>query len=112
MIRPPPRSTLTDTLVPYTALFRSGVAVQPAEPRELRLLQPGDRAEHADLLAVAQLGLEADHVEQGGERVVLAQLHHGMRSTPGARVGQADRLHRPVAQGVEDRKSTRLNSSH
>src|SRR3546814_3262723 len=24
MIRPPPRSTLTDTLLPYTTLFRSG----------------------------------------------------------------------------------------
>src|SRR3546814_4279576 len=27
MIRPPPRSTRTDTLLPYTTLFRSGVLV-------------------------------------------------------------------------------------
>src|SRR3546814_7361499 len=29
MIRLPPRSTRTDTLFPYTTLFRSGVASQP-----------------------------------------------------------------------------------
>src|SRR3546814_13275982 len=34
MIRRPPRSTLTDTLVPYTTLFRSlGVAKKPTESR-------------------------------------------------------------------------------
>src|SRR3546814_5323536 len=27
MIRPPPRSTRTDTLFPYTTLFRSGVVI-------------------------------------------------------------------------------------
>src|SRR3546814_16130069 len=27
-VRPPPRSTRTDTLFPYTTLFRSGVATQ------------------------------------------------------------------------------------
>src|SRR3546814_4971440 len=30
MIRPPPRSTRTDTLFPYTTLFRSGVNVDPS----------------------------------------------------------------------------------
>src|SRR3546814_10377159 len=34
MIRRPPRSTRTDTLVPYTTLFRS--AFPPAAPRECR----------------------------------------------------------------------------
>src|SRR3546814_5164960 len=39
MIRPPPRSTLTDTLVPYTTLFRSadesfGVVQKPLSPWE------------------------------------------------------------------------------
>src|SRR3546814_5376750 len=37
MIRRPPRSTRTDTLVPYTTLFRSGLdAVIPAEFAEQR----------------------------------------------------------------------------
>ena len=52
--------------------------MQAAEPRELGLLQARDGAEDARLLAVLQLGLEADHVEQRAERVVLAQLHDGV----------------------------------
>ena len=52
------------------------------------------------LLAIFQLGLEADHVEQRAERVVLAQLHDGVGPLAGARIGQADRLHRPEAQGL------------
>ena len=77
-----------------------GVAVQPAEPGELGALQPGDHAEDARLLAVPQLRLEADHVVERAERIVLAQLHDGMRPLSGARVAQADRLHRPQAQRV------------
>src|SRR3546814_6535615 len=37
MIRRPPRSTRTDTLFPYTTLFRS---VEPAENHQVRALQP------------------------------------------------------------------------
>src|SRR3546814_12095463 len=32
MIRRPPRSTRTDTLFPYTTLFKAGVRVVPAQP--------------------------------------------------------------------------------
>src|SRR4029079_6027035 len=51
------------------------VAVNPAKPRELGLLQSRNGAEDAHLLGMLELGLEADHVEQGPELVVLAQLH-------------------------------------
>src|SRR3546814_4130564 len=37
MIRRPPRSTRTDTLFPYTTLFRSGHASAAAEASSLRL---------------------------------------------------------------------------
>src|SRR5271163_4174836 len=37
-----------------------GVAMHAAEPGELRLFEPGDHAEDASLLAVFELGLEAD----------------------------------------------------
>src|SRR3546814_15769974 len=53
MIRRPPRSTRTDTLFPYTTLFRSPAvagsppaAPQPAKPR----MQPATPAAHADLM--------------------------------------------------------------
>ena len=51
-----------------------------------------------DLLAVLQLGLEADDVPQRAERIVLAELHDGPRPLAGARIAQPDRLHRPEAQ--------------
>src|SRR3546814_784730 len=39
MIRQPPRSTRTDTLFPYTTLFRSGAGIAPSgPPRRARLL--------------------------------------------------------------------------
>src|SRR5262245_62373639 len=55
------------------------VAMQSAEPSELGSLQCRNAAEDARLLTVLELGLEADHVEQAGELVVLPQLHDGIR---------------------------------
>jgi hypothetical protein len=50
---------------------------------------------------VLQLGLEADHVPQRAQGVVLAQLDDGVGLDQRvARIGQADRLHRTVAQGL------------
>src|SRR3546814_8990181 len=48
MIRRPPRSTRTDTLVPYTTLFRAGAG------RDDRGGVSADRGQRADLLSVAQ----------------------------------------------------------
>src|SRR5262249_21662399 len=48
-----------------------------------------------------ELGLEADHVPQRAESIVLAKLHHGVRfGARFIRVGEADRLHWPVTQRV------------
>ena len=74
--------------------------MQAAEARELRVLQARDRAEDARLFAVLQLRLEADHVVERAERVVLAQLHDGEGAAAGVRIGEADRLHRAEAQGL------------
>src|SRR3546814_18028950 len=56
MIRPPPRPTRTDTLSPYTTLFRSAAALHP--PQEC--LDTRDRRD-----AVTDLALQAGHVEAG-----------------------------------------------
>src|SRR3546814_16530598 len=49
MIRRPPRSTLTDTLFPYTTLFRSGAgAVRALCPAYCRSDGPGTAGEHRD----------------------------------------------------------------
>src|SRR3546814_1819645 len=54
MSRPPPRATLTDTLFPYTTLFRSrprGKTASEDETNRSELLaDPKERAEHLMLL--------------------------------------------------------------
>src|SRR3546814_8040451 len=163
MIRPPPRSTRTDTLFPYTTLFRS-FSAQSADLKDSASakavadrqeawksdlpkdedalwdwLAALDDASRAALLAhCVSFGVNAlyEKVDRYGTGAVSA---HGVRR----RLDQADRLSRAVgldmvdvgwrptvdnylgrvtkprileavreAKGEQDRKSTRLNSSH
>src|SRR3546814_16758219 len=74
MIRRPPRSTRTDTLVPYTALFRSRMLVGVA----------GGEEGQEDLLIPAEIlrddvGAALDIVQ---DRAVM--LHHPARRAAGA----------------------------
>src|SRR3984885_7990544 len=55
-----------------------GVAVHAAEAGEPRPFEPRNHAEDATLLAVFELGLEADNVEERAQRIVLPELDHGM----------------------------------
>src|SRR3546814_15572886 len=120
MIRRPPRSTRTDTLVPYTTLFRS---VHPLA--RLRLvhdlaLRGSDHAHDAfqeRALAVAVGAEERD-------RLTLVDVHRDVlqdvyRAVAGVDLGDME----TIRQGKpsrrwgplrcrRDRKSTRLNSSH
>src|SRR3546814_12610226 len=83
MIRRPPRATRTDTLFPYTTLFRS-------QGRDL----------------YARLGsLDQD---RAGHLVGPVAHHHLPRRGDVARHARA----RSVSSTCVDRKSTRLNSSH
>src|SRR5947207_5936217 len=87
MIRPPPRSTL----FPYTTLFRS----PPHRVGRGRTIQPMRAAEKI-------IGIEIAPHEVGiGDGDARAAAAIADRSRIGAR-----------ALGAEDRKSTRLNSSH
>src|SRR3546814_12318915 len=89
MIRRPPRSTRTDTLFPYTTLFRS--AVRAAALRGVRSSAPG-RAGAVDLVGID------DESRVPGELHALAA------------VADDEALRFQSSEG--DRKSTRLNSSH
>src|SRR3546814_3507122 len=108
MIRRPPRFTLTYTLVPYTTLFRSRLAHDharglAAEELVERTLVDGDLAG-----AAAQ-----EHAGGGGlataGAVILGDCHEldiqDLRLLGGVRV-------LGTLVDLEDRKSTRLNSSH
>src|SRR3546814_17693376 len=98
MIRRPPRSTRTDTLFPYTTLFRSGLDTEAVERRR----QPVGEG-----LAIAEF--ETLHRRAG------AIARHGdLEGDLVDRLRRRDQRHEAVDLFVEDRdrKSTRLNSSH
>src|SRR3546814_11639174 len=77
MIRRPPRSTRTDTLFPYTALFRS----------------VGKRADHQ------YRGLDADLAHGGDDRQAVDAGQHAVERD--RVVAGADRLDQPVATVVD-----------
>ena len=72
-----------------------------AQPGETGVFQAGDAFEHLGLGAILHLGLEPDDVVERAERIVAAQLDDRVGLVLGAVcVGEADRLHRAVAQGL------------
>src|SRR3546814_7587804 len=105
MIRRPPRSTRTDTLFPYTTLFRS-IAQDRFDSRDVAANLPHARR----VLELATGPLEAQVellLAQPDQR--LLQLVSGL----GPHIFSLHDLMLLTAQaGDEDRKSTRLNSSH
>src|SRR3546814_5582881 len=121
MIRRPPRSTRTDTLFPYTTLFRSHavpvvIAFDVSEQGLPRfcLRRPSALMDKFDLEGVE----EAFH---WGIIVTIARAaHRGSRTDRGQVVDigarcvlrSAIRVTDETAVGSLDRKSTRLNYSH
>src|SRR3546814_16064155 len=79
MIRRPPRSTGTDTLLPYTTLFRSGILGRLAQLRQLLqhhvALQPRQMVDEENALQLVVLVLDARRHQAGPSfPVVLAVL--------------------------------------
>src|SRR3546814_4983255 len=112
MIRRPPRSTRTDTLFPYTTLFRSGLPLLYADERAIKQIL-------LNLLANAVKftkpgGKVTIEVQRTADGLELAVSDTGIGIAP----ADQQRVFEPFVQ-VEselnrrlDRKSTRLNSSH
>src|SRR3546814_11535626 len=71
MIRRPPRSTRTDTLFPYTTLFRSGLA--RLHGQQLALLGRGHGGHH-HVLGLAQRRRRLQVLVRRDRREVLAQV--------------------------------------
>src|SRR3546814_5439830 len=122
MIRRPPRSTRTDTLFPYTTLFRSHLVEAHAgragaQHADDDLDRARDRADLDEADAEQpEIGVDARRIGFRGER----WIHE-----PAAVGGKADEYRGEEAQppdrispkGIsrearKDRKSKRLNSSH
>src|SRR3546814_17064228 len=101
MIRRPPLSTLTDTLFPYTARFRS----RHRSERLSLLEDPREEVRHViELLKVVDtLDQHCSLIHRQWRGAETAALHEfGMQIGVGY----------GVIRGSRDRKSTRLNSSH
>src|SRR3546814_20411720 len=96
IIRRPPRSKRTDTLFPYKPLFRAGMnAMKHSKPiRRPQLLATALATLLAPLPAWAQ---HADHMPP---------------PPPVPQEAQSDKPEEVKQEAPEDRKSTRLNSSH
>src|SRR3546814_12326348 len=111
MLRRPPRSTRTDTLFPYTTLFRSA-------EEEMRLDGVGDQRRRGPRGDGDNAFLFVD--VHGGDRRARAcvgngELGAGIDDAVGRRNGLLGLAAIIDEQGFEllaDRKSTRLNSRH
>src|SRR3546814_8381583 len=134
MIRRPPRSTRTDTLFPYTTLFRSSVVDRhPAERREMMAKTPvtlclwydGDAEEAANFYAATFPNSKVGAVHRspsdnpsGKEGDVLTVDFTilgipcvGLNSGPAFKPSEAFsfQVHTDTQEETEDRKSTRLH---
>src|SRR3546814_14348786 len=97
MIRGHPRSKRTDTLFPYTTLFRSPILAIGERMARLAVVGIDDMAAGAARMAViARLVVGAHEPHEGIVEAGLVDVERGDRH----------------AQPGRDRKSTRLNSSH
>src|SRR3546814_2938237 len=120
MIRRPPRSTRTDTLFPYTTLFRSLNGFQPL----LRVRRDGVFARRQQIgisLVVRTPDASAQLMQLGQAQAIGAMDHDGVRrgyvdagfDNGGAQQDVVTLLIKALHDFFQlDRKSTRLNSSH
>src|SRR3546814_16705648 len=95
MIRRPPRSTRTDTLFPYTTLFRAGAAEAIERDAARRVGKAGEQPGHAGEVAIVLAGLvgaaEDDVVEVGPVHTRIAvdqRLDRAGGATVGADLGE------------------------
>src|SRR3546814_2838725 len=104
MIRRPPRATRTDTLFPYTTLFRSSRAVEMViEDLRLSKILTKQAFENA-IVTNGAIG--------GSTNAVVHLLAIAGRVGIDLGLDDWDRLGREIPCLLKDRKSTRLNSSH
>src|SRR3546814_5147662 len=111
MLRRPPRCTRTDTLFPYTTLFRSITdRLRVIEHRRsgqgsnFVFIQPGD----------IDVNIERTRIAADAQHLQINSPVHLRIDTRGVDAGEIERGCLDLLQTDEtaDRKSTRLNSSH
>src|SRR3546814_7824518 len=97
MIRRPPRSTRTDTLFPYTTLFRSQrrPTTAPEEIGAVEVLEPGDRLAYRGLGAAEEIscGREAFGLHDFQKHLELVEF-----GTSGSRRARSESVARHPSQ--------------
>src|SRR3546814_13971914 len=101
MIRRPPSSNRTDKLFPYPPLFRSVIG------HEVAHVDAHHSAERVNTQVATQLGTQLIGAALGAANVASPET---MAQVLGA--GAQYGVVMPYSRNQEDRKSTRLNSSH
>src|SRR3546814_14283906 len=115
MIRRPPRSTRTDTLFPYTTLFRSRKALERAglalDDMDVIEINEAFAAQALACLKAMDIAHDDSRINPNGGAIAIG---HPLGAS-GARLAltAARQLKRTGGRyALIDRKSTRLNSSH
>src|SRR3546814_9734939 len=117
MIRPPPRSTRTDTLFPYTTLFRSGEIFERVRNDYYKETKDDDLMEAAINGMLASLDPYSVYMPPRSFQEARVQTR-GEFGGLGIEVTQENGIVKVVSPIDDtpaqkaDRKSTRLNSSH
>src|SRR3546814_9560217 len=102
MLRRPPRSTRTDTLFPYTTLFRSIPTLDMLGDGLLRVYFSGRNERNVSHIGWAEIDLaRPTEIQDYSREPVLLPGALGCFDDNGV-----------TPSSVVDRKSTRLNSSH
>src|SRR3546814_14906075 len=102
MILPPPISTRTDTLFPYTTLFRAAMGAESAN------LPP--RSYGDEMCRAITAAMVIDAASEAERAALPARLAEARRLWDFALAG--GRMGIGAVTSAVDRKSTRLNSSH
>src|SRR3546814_7378010 len=90
MIRRPPGSTLTDTLLPYTTLFRSAAAVEKAGDRRAVILILRGEIARADVFEQLQRAVRGGGAEIGVARV--GEQRHALLHDEGVEIARVARI--------------------
>src|SRR3546814_12694707 len=114
MIRRPPRATRTDTLFPYTTLFRSLVEIVTTV---LLLLGLRWLPKRSEMLGIDIHPTATDRLRRAGDLVIATTAGLGISAVAYAAMTRSlpdsiSRFFLERAYSEGDRKSTRLNSSH
>src|SRR3546814_5538216 len=125
MIRRPPRSTRTDTLFPYTTLFRSlrrrYVLPRPKEAKDQSLQASGDttmtrrgsgRYIPGGVEKMVDLAKFSSITATSALALVASSPAFAQDAAAPAQDGTTQAQAAPADPAAKDRKSTRLNSSH